>query len=71
MACGIWNIDVPENTNNIADKGDEMEVDIEHLQLGMRFYADMLNRFFFFLITSTIIIAFCCTFVQSWIRYSL
>ena len=71
VACGLWDIDIPENTNTIADKGDETEVDIEHLQLGMRFYADMLNRFLFLVITVTIFIAFFCTFVQSWVRYSL
>ena len=71
LACGMWNIDVPENTNTIADKGDEVEVEVEDLQLGMRFYADMINRLSFFLITIIILIAFFCTFVQSWIRYSL
>ena len=67
----MWDIDVPDNTNIIADKGDEVEVEVEDLQLGMRFYADMVNRLSFFLITITILIAFFCTFVQSWIRYSL
>ena len=71
IACGMWDIDVPENTNTIADKGDEIEVDIEHLQLGLKFYADMINRLSFLLITITILITFFCTFVQSWIRYSL
>ena len=71
MACGFWDIDVPEKTNHIADKGDEVEVDIEELQFGMKFYADMLNRLSFFIITFTILIAFFCTFVQSWIIYSL
>ena len=71
MACGLWNIDIPENTNHIAEKGEEVEVSVEDLQLGMKFYADMINRFSFFIITITILIAFFCTFVQSWIRYGL
>ena len=72
LACGMWNIDVPDNTNTIADKGDEIEdLEIEDLQNGMKFYADMINRLSFFLITITILITFFCTFVQSWIRYSM
>ena len=55
----------------IADMiADEEEVEIQYLQLGMRFYADMLDRFYFFIITITIVITFFCTFVQSWIRYN-
>ena len=71
IACGMWNIDVPDNTNTIADKGDEIEVGVEDLQLGLKFYADMINRLSFLFITITILITFFCTFVQSWIRYSL
>ena len=44
MACGFWDIDVPENTNHIAYKGDEVQVDVEELKLVMKFYADTLNR---------------------------
>ena len=71
IACGMWYIEVPQNTITIADKGDEAEVDVEGLQLGMKFFADMINRLSFLLITIIILIAFFCTFVQSWIRYNL
>ena len=70
IACGMWNIEVPENTNMIADKGDEELVEVEHLQLGMKFYADMIDRLFFAIITVTIVITFFCTFVRSWIKYA-
>ena len=35
ICCGHWNIDVPENTNMIADKGDGEHVEIAHLQPGI------------------------------------
>ena len=72
MACGLWDIDVPPNTNKIADCPDEEtegKIEIEELQLGFRFYADMLNRLWFFIITLIIVFTFFCTFVQSWARY--
>ena len=72
MACGMWDIDVPSNTDKIADCPDEEtqgKIAIEELQLGFRFYADMLNRFCFFIITLIIVFTFFCTFVQSWARY--
>ena len=72
MACGLWDIDVPKNTQIIADlphadKIEEME--IAELKLGFQFYADMINRLWFFIITLIIIITFFCTFVQSWVNY--
>ena len=66
----MWNIEVPQNTNMIADKGDEELVEVEHLQLGMKFYADMIDRLSFAIITVTIVITFFCTFVRSWIKYA-
>ena len=51
MACGMWNIDIPENTNKIADcpvEETKSRIEIKELQLGFRFYADMLNRLCFF-----------------------
>ena len=72
MACGMWDIDIPANTNKIADCPDEEtegKIAIEELQLGFRFYADMLNRLWFFIITLIIVFTFFCTFVQSWARY--
>ena len=72
MACGLWDIEIPSNTNKIADCPDEEtegKIEIEELQLGFRFYADMLNRVWFFIITLIIVFTFFCTFVQSWARY--
>ena len=87
MACGHWNIDVPENTNNIARKK-EIQIDdkdaqmgatkliehekiyeIEDLQLGLKFYADMINKLAFFIISILYVITFFFTFVHMWIRY--
>ena len=70
LACGMWNIDIPENTKTIADTGEQV-VDMEDLHNGMKFYAEMINKLSFFIITITILITFFCTFVQLWIRYSL
>ena len=72
MAWGMWDIDIPSNTNKIADCPDEEtqgKIAIEELQLGFRFYADMLNRLMFVIITVIIVFTFFCTFVQSWARY--
>ena len=72
MACGKWNIDIPENTNKIADcpaEETKSRIEIKELQLGFRFYADMLNRLCFFIITLIFVFTFFCTFVQSWARY--
>ena len=72
MACGLWDIETPSNTNKIADCPDEEtegKIEIEELQLGFRFYADMLNRLWFFIICLIIVFTFFCTFVQSWARY--
>ena len=53
MACGFWDIKVPKVINQIADGGsnkiypeghEEEIIEVEDLQLGMRFHADMLNR---------------------------
>ena len=66
----MWNIDIPENTKTIADTGEQV-VDMEDLHNGMKFYAEMINKLSFFIITITILITFFCTFVQLWIRYSL
>ena len=45
------------------------EESVEELQLGMQFYADMLNRLFFCIIIAVIFIAFGCTFVRAWAQY--
>ena len=44
---------------------------IDELQLGFKFYADMLSRLCFFVICFIMILTFFCTFVQSWIRYNM
>ena len=72
MSCGMWDIDIPSNTAKIADLPDrdtEGKIEIEELKLGFRFYADMLDRLSFFIITLTLVFTFFCTFVQSWARY--
>ena len=69
----MWNINVPENTKEIAHElaEEEKEIDAEKLRMAMRFYADMINRLALFIISITIVITFFCTFVQLWIKYSL
>ena len=44
---------------------------VDELQLGFKFYADMLSRLCFFVICFIMILTFFCTFVQSWIRYNM
>ena len=71
----MWNINIPENTKEIAheiafeEEKEEVD-DVEKLRKGMRFYADMINRLALFIISITIVITFFCTFVQLWIKYS-
>ena len=70
IACGFWNIDIPQDVNDIADKyKDETDVPIDNLKHGKEFYADMLNRLTFFIVTCIIVAAFFYTFIQAWIRY--
>jgi len=38
----------------------------EQLSLGFRFYADMLNRLFFVIVTFILLGAFLATFAQAW-----
>ena len=55
----------------IADSFDDVEVDVGSLTLGMKFFADMINRLWFFITCIAILITFCCTFVQCWIGYAI
>ena len=59
--------DFGNSGNKIFPEGYEEKIEIEDLQLGMRFHADMLNRVWFVIITLVIFVAFCTTFVQSWL----
>ena len=62
MTFKLWEIDVPETVQRIADHPpDEIHKDFEHeeLLLGFQFLADMLNRLCFLLIVVSEIIAFC------------
>ena len=68
IACGFWNIDIPEDVNNIADNN-QVKTDVP-IEILLQFYADMLNRLTFFIITCIIVAAFFCTFVQAWIQYN-
>lgn len=52
--------------NRIVPEGYEEKIEIEDLQLGMRFHADMLNRVWFVIIILVLCVAFCTTFIQSW-----
>jgi len=74
-ACGLWEIEIPENTEEIAKHEDDgtfhKKFSIDELQLGFQFYADMLSRLWFFVICFIMILTFFCTFVQSWIRYNM
>ena len=59
-----------QDVNDIANK-DKVETDFpfENLKHGKEFYADMLNRLTFIVVTCIIVTAFFYTFVQAWIRY--
>jgi len=64
-------MEIPPNTDSIAD-GTLYESDVknrESLKLGMKFFADTLNRMFFLIVVVLIAVIFCITFVQAWIRY--
>ena len=69
IGCGFWNIDIPEDVNNIADNN-KLETDIP-IEILLQFYADMLNRLTFLVITCIAVSAFFCTFVQAWIIYNM
>ena len=51
----------------MAAKFEENEdLEYEDLSLGFRFYADMLSRLFFLLVTIILLGAFLATFAQAW-----
>ena len=64
---------IPENTNLIADgkidRSEYTEEDIASLQLGMQFFADMLNRLSFLIAIIAICLTFGFTFVKAWAHY--
>ena len=64
---------IPENTNLIADgkidRSEYTEEDIASLQLGMQFFADMLNRLSFLIAIIAICLTFGFTFVHAWAHY--
>ena len=60
----------------IAEAEEESEefykrFDHDDLKLGFQFFADMLNRIAFLVITLILVISFAAIYLQTWITYSV
>ena len=70
IACGFWVIECPESIIEISKSDSIKNAVVEDLADCFKFYASMVDRFFFLIIVIGLILNFIITFSIVWYNYS-